>query len=347
MKKQNMNKIQLNNIFFTGTIFFLLTVLPACSLLPQEEEMLAPPLVEPASIDYDLVEVERGDIRRRVTGTGSFVPIQSENLFYEQAGGRLEGIYVAEGDLVEKGQILIEVDSGSLAYDVDQLEIELAKADIRLEQLRAQNADKYTIQIAELDKKGLELRLSQLQRQLDTSQITAPMDGIITFVTDQRPGDYVDAFQSLVQVADLSKLQLIYSAIAANDLADVKIGMEVNITMNGEDLEGEVVQTPDTIPDDVVNNNPDMYRRSIIINLHNAPDGINTGDSASIEIITAEKEDTLIIPKNGLRTGFGRNYVHVLVDNTRREIDIEPGIISATEVEVLRGLNEGDKVILK
>ncbi|WP_240795440.1 efflux RND transporter periplasmic adaptor subunit [Aquibacillus halophilus] len=332
----------------------LITILPflisisACSLLAEEEKVLAPPLVEPAKVEYDVAEVQSGEVLQRITGNASFIPASSETLSYEQSGGRLQEIHVSEGDVVEKGQLLAEIDSGDLAYEINQLEIEHQIADLRLQQIREQATDTFSIKIAELQKKGLELRLTQLRNQLSSSRITSPISGIITFVTDQNLGENVEAFQSIVQVADSSNLQLIYSTMTASDLSDTKVGMNVNISINGESVQGEIVQTPETVPEDIVNKDPDLYKRSLLIDLKNPEEiEVEIGGSVNIEIITANSEDTLIIPKNGLRTSFGRTFVQVLVDNTKREIDIEPGIVSDTEVEVLKGLKEGDKVILK
>ncbi|ADU28802.1 efflux RND transporter periplasmic adaptor subunit [Evansella cellulosilytica] len=348
MNLQNKSKKLNNTRILLSCLIALPLLLSGCSLLPQEEEMIAPPLVEPASVDYDLVEVQRGDITKKVTGTAYFVPVHSKNLFYEQSGGRLQHVEVKEGDIVEEGQLLAEIDTGNLVHDIEQLEIELAKADIRLKQVKGSGADSYSIELAELDKEGIELRLSQLRRQLATAQITSPIDGIITFVTAHKPGDYVDAYESIIQVADLSNLQLIYIASAANNISDVKVGMQVALQMNGEDMRGEVVQTPETVPEDVLENNSTQYSRSLLIDFPDgAPEDVQVGDSVSIEIVTERKEDTLVIPTNALREGFGRTYVHVLVDNRRRELDVEIGIESSTEVEILQGIEEGDEVILR
>ncbi|MCT2536308.1 efflux RND transporter periplasmic adaptor subunit [Aquibacillus koreensis] len=327
--------------------FVLVFLLTGCSLLPKEEETLAPPLVEPAEIEYEIAEVTLGEVVKRVSGTANVIPANSESLFYKQSGGRLEQIFVIEGDQVEKGQVLAEVDTGDLSYEIDQMEIEHQKAELRLQQLRAQGADQYAIEIAKLDVEGLTLRLNQYRDQLANAQITSPIDGLITYSADLKSGDYIEAFQPIVEVADTSNVQLIYTAMAANDLDDVKVGMPVSVTLEGDNLEGEVVQTPENVPDDVLSQDPDLYKRSILIRTIESDDTFDIGMVAQVEIITSKKDQALYIPKNALRTGYGRNYVQVLVDQTKREKDIEPGIISDTKVEVITGLSEGDQVILK
>src|SRR5690625_4340444 len=99
-------------------------MLSACSLLPKEQEVIAPPLVKPAQAEYNIAEVKEDEITKRLTGIANFIPVGSESLYFEQDGSRLKKIHVAQGDLVEKGDILIEADSGNLANDIKQLEID-------------------------------------------------------------------------------------------------------------------------------------------------------------------------------------------------------------------------------
>ncbi len=325
----------------------MLLPLTACSLFPKEEQVIAPPLVEPAEVNYDVAEVKRGTIEKKLTGTATFKPNSSENLFYQQSGGRLEKVHVAESDVVKKGDSLIEVNSGNLKSDIRQLEIDYKKADLRVQQLEHQKSDEFSIEIAELDKQGLAHRLSQLREQLADSKIVAPMDGIVTFVTDKGIGENIEAFESVVRVADTANLQLIYSAMNTSELEEIEIGMSVNVTIDGETIQGEVAQTPDDIPEDISETDSDLYNRSLLIDVEMESKEVEVGESAEIEIVIAKKEDTLFIPKNGLRTSGARNYVQILVDNTKREIDVATGIISKTEVEIRKGLEEGDEVILK
>ncbi|UFT99661.1 efflux RND transporter periplasmic adaptor subunit [Radiobacillus kanasensis] len=322
-------------------------VVSACSIMPKEEEVVAPPLVEPAQVNYDVAEVKKGEIINRITGTATFMPAYNEGLFYEEQGGRLEKILVAEGDTVKKGQTLVEMDNGNVDFEIQKMEIEWEKAKIKLDQLKAQSADKYTISIAELDKESIALQLNELRNRFTSSQLVSPINGVVTFVTDVKLGSTVEPFQSLVEIADTSNLQLIYSAVSAGDIQEVKVGMNVTVTIDGKEVKGKVAQTPETVPAEVSEQDPDLYERSLLIDLEKEPEAVEIGSTAEMEIVMEQKKDTLVIPINGLRTTGGRNYVQVMVDETKREKDIEIGIMSDTEVEVLKGLEAGEKVILK
>lgn len=322
--------------------------LAACSLLPKEEPVLAPPLVEPAKIEYDVAEVKKGELIKHVKGLATVAPLENEPLSFSQSGGRLKKIHVKKGDAVKKNQVVAELDSGSLAFELELAEIELKKAEIRLKQARGQGADSYTIDLAELDVESLTIQVEKLKSEMEKTKLLSPLYGIVTFVEEEKKaGDMMEAFQPVLQVADTSKLQLVYTATSANELNETRIGMDVEVVSNGKTIKGKVVQTPSEVPREKLEENPDLYQRSIFMTVEDLSKETSVGDSVDFDIITAKADDVLIIPKGALRSLAGRTYVQVLDGDAKREIDIEKGLISATEVEVISGLSEGDTVILK
>jgi RND family efflux transporter MFP subunit len=330
-----------------GMITCILIPLSACSFLPKEEPTLAPPLVEPAKIQYDVVEVKKGELVKRIKGVGSLTPINNYSLFYPNSGGRIKDFHVTEGDTVKKGEILVELESGNLQFDLQQSEIDLKKAVLHLKQLQNQKADSFSVEMAKLDIQSVKLRVQNLREQQSKAQLISPLDGIVTFVGDQKAGDVIEPYKSIVQVADTKNIQLLYTATSKDEMADVKLGMIADLQFKGKSFTGKVVQTPADVPDDVLATNPELYEKSILISLENLPAAATIGDLVDLEVVTTHIENTLVLPKNGLRQSMGRYYVQILDETTKRELDIEIGLVTATEVEVLKGLSEGDKVILK
>jgi multidrug efflux pump subunit AcrA (membrane-fusion protein) len=65
----------------------------------------------------------------------------------------------------------------------------------------------------------------------------------------------------------------------------------------------------------------------------------------SVRIVLDDSENTLVIPRAALREFDDRTYVRLLEGEARREVDVRVGIESQTKVEILEGLEEGDRVI--
>src|SRR5699024_188016 len=120
-------------------------------LLPKEEPTLAPPLVEPAKVEYDTTKVKRDTIIRRVKGVAEFSATDKRQLSFNESGGRISKISVENGDEVQEGDVLLQLTSGDLAFRVKQTEIMLEKADLNIKHLEAQDAEDYAIKKAELD----------------------------------------------------------------------------------------------------------------------------------------------------------------------------------------------------
>src|SRR5690606_39014952 len=120
--------------------------------------------------------------------------------------------------------------------------------------------------------------------------------------------------RTIVSIGDPGKMQLVYTAFNTDNIRDVIKGMTVNVDFNKQIYTGTVVQTPLDAPETTNTELRLLYSKSIYIDMEPLPQDVKEGDHANIEIITASKENALIIPKEGLREHFGRSYVQVLVD---------------------------------
>lgn len=107
----------------------------SCSIVPEEEGPLAPPLVKPPKIEYEVYDVKKCDLKKTGSGTAVFVPEIYESVFYSGSGGHLKVINVKLGDKIEKGMLLAEIDPGDNELKVKQQEAEIKKLELRLEQM--------------------------------------------------------------------------------------------------------------------------------------------------------------------------------------------------------------------
>jgi multidrug efflux pump subunit AcrA (membrane-fusion protein) len=110
----------------------LLVTLSAC--LPSREVVPTPtPLPPPVGYEKTVYTVERGPIVSQFSITGKVLPSRQEELFFRSTG-YVSRVTVAEGDMVQKGDLLAEL-------QVDDLVKQLEQAYIDLEVAQAQLAD--------------------------------------------------------------------------------------------------------------------------------------------------------------------------------------------------------------
>lgn len=161
--------------------------------------------------------------------------------------------------------------------------------------------------------------------------------------------------ESVATLADLNELT-VAASISADDAKKVSIGMDVQVDINSAGQhKGKVKQLPN--PQATGNNNgnypgggqdgqQDSIDQYLVVQLDEFPKGLNRGTPLSVTIITQRKENATTIPLAALRSYSGRNYVQV-VDNqgNKKEVDVEIGQQTSTDVEIVKGLTAGQKVV--
>lgn len=328
-------------------ILGVLLAAPGCSLLPKEEEPLQPPLVKPVKENFDVADVKKGNIIKQLTGMATFVSSSTQQLSFSESGGRLLSIDVKLGDTIKPGDVVAHLDPGDLETRIRLQKLNIEKANIALDDAKASaQGDISALKLKMIDVEGAQIQLEQLQQQLAKTQLVSDIGGIVTYIDGMQAGDQVTAYKAVVTVADPKKLQLIYEASNPGDLSPVQVGMDVQLKFKNGEVKGKVVQTPSSAPVTTDKQVADRNAKRIYIDAEGLPEDVTIGGSADFAITTEQHADTLIIPRSALRSYIGHEYVQVLEGESRKEIDVEKGIVTATEVEIRKGLKEGQKVIL-
>lgn len=305
-----------------------------CGLFPVEEEMAPPPLEAPPRPEKEIYTVRRGEITDRVTMRAVINSGRQATLYFKQ-GGRVKAVHVASGDQVTAGQVLAELESGELAYDLAAAEINLKKAQLSLEEARAQALAQSEWKRKELDVELARLQVERLTRRQEESRLVAPFSGQVTTI-ELRPGDAVQGYQPLVQIVDPSE-RVIEADVPAGDLSRLAINQRVQVDFSefAGPIEGTLVQLPES----------GATSRAARVKVDPLPAAATLGMTGRAHVLLETKADALLLPRAFLRQFAGRTYVLTQTPEGRREIDVTPGIESDYEVEIVRGLKEGDQVI--
>lgn len=331
---------------FLAVYFFIF--LSGCGLIPKEEGTLVPPLVKPKKQEYELYSVKKGSIEKSLKGLATFQPGKEQSLFFKESGARLKVIHVKAGDYVRKGDVLMESDTGDLSSRIKHVEFSLQKIILQTKKLQEDMAvdvtmSDYDLQVAKIEVQDTQLTLNDLKELYNRAKITSPFNGTVVYIDEIKEGDVIEAFKTVIQVADPKELQLVYAFTDVNRANEAKLGMKVNLKIGGKDYKGDIIMCPSSQPLDA---NPKL-KNTLIIKVDKLSTGVKIGDFADFTIIIEKKENVLILPARGLRTYTIREYVEVFENGSKKELDIETGIRTATEVEIISGLKEGQQVILK
>lgn len=325
------------------------SVLTGCSLLPMEEEPLKPPLAKPVQEEYNTVKVATGTISRNVRGSGTFESTQTDLAQFTAQGGRVQEIFVKAGDTVKKGDLLIQLNVEGLDLQLKEAALALEKAKYAADQAKTNpGPNNQALRIAAMQMDIEQTKYDRLQQTFQNRQLRSKIDGQITFLENVKSGDLVSAYQTLAVVADKSQLRLTMKIDTVPEAKEVMVGMDAEIKISGGGTApAKVVQTPSSAPPTAIKELADRHAKTLYLELTAPVQGITIGTFGEITIPLQKKDDVIKIPLSGLRSYLGRNFVQVLEDRRLREVDVETGIRSSTEVEISKGLTAGQEIVLQ
>lgn len=302
-------------------------------------------------------KVIRGDIASFIYTTGTVFPKQ-ESMISPKTSGRIEKLYVDEGDKVEKGQPLVELEQEMLRIVVKEEKASLKEARAQLKNLEstlkrrqklfeegvvgAQSLDDTTTErdLAKARVQRTRATLERAEQDLKDSVITAPFDGFIVEKM-MNEGEMATTMppSNIFHLVDTSRVK-IECGITEGKRRFITVGKEVLIEMDAypDEIFTEKITT--------VNPKVDIKSRTfkIKIEIPNPDFRLETGMFARIHIIERESKGTLLIPQRVI-IGEAVKKVFVVENGRAVEKPITTGILNHPIVEVTEGLKEGDIVV--
>ncbi len=211
----------------------------------------------------------------------------------------------------------------------------LKKAGTTPEQINAQKAQV----------KQMEAQIKNYEIQLGQSTIKSPIGGIIT-KQETKTGENISANAIIISIISEAKFQ-IETNIPEADIAKVKINDQAKVTLDayGSDIlfAAKVISVD---PAETMIEGVSTYKTTL--EFTSEDDHIRSGMTANIDILTAKKENVIVIPQRTIITKNDQKFV--LVDkgsNQAEERKIETGLRGSDgNIEIISGLAAGEKVII-
>lgn len=226
-----------------------------------------------------------------------------------------------------------------------QAEYNLQKAQATLAEIQA-GSDPKAVEVAQARVVSTQATLETAQAALEAATLTAPFTGTVISVGAE-VGDQVSSNTVVVLLADLSTLR-VRAIVDETDIGPVEVGQEVEITFDafpGHHFQGQVLEVPflGTLSQNIV-----TYEVPISLE---GDEGVplKPGMTANLNIVLARRENVLLIPAMAVQQGETGNVVMVQDSPQGPTVatPVEVGFSDGTYVEVKRGLNEGDRVVIE
>jgi len=283
---------------------------------------------------HDQLEVKQNSLRKnqlnaRSTKVDLDYNVQVKNL-------RIASL---NSELADQEQLLEVGGISPAKFEKTKQELELAEQDlvmlkeknsIKLQQLEADD-EGLRLQI-DMQKKGLAVKENALSKMI----IRAPSAGIILSISG-KVGEKVNTDRLLIELSDLSNFK-IQGKVEDDYSEQLKTGNKVYVALDNERLSGVVGAVDPVIRDRKIGFDVNLKESSHF--------KLRPNLTVNLEIVKAERDSVLRI-SNGPAIGRGSEHeVYVLSNGSVRKTSIRTGLKTEEYVEVVQGLQEGDRVVL-
>lgn len=340
------------------------------------------PAALPAGLAFE--PVTRRDLTETVTAQGKLEPKSYVDVG-AQVSGQLSRLHVEIGDVVEKGQLIAEIDPriyasrvasdqariASLSAQLAQQQAQLHNNRLILERNRGLIAEQATsqeqleqseadVRVAEAAVKSFSAQIEEArstlsgdQTNLGYTKIYAPMTGTVVTQTS-REGQTLNANQMapvIVQIADLDTMT-VRAQVAEADVMRIRPGTAAEFTTLGaldrrwQATVRQVLPSPEVINDVVLYN--------VLVDVDNRDRQLMNGMSTQVFFILGEARNTLAVPTSALgqrrpdqdQPGTQAYELRVREGEKLATRVVQVGLLSRQFAQVRSGLVEGEQIAI-
>jgi len=195
----------------------------------------------------------------------------------------------------------------------------------------------FEIKASEFDVSRQELFVEDLRRQVDDLAIKSPVNGIVgDLLVDQRAA--VSRDTPVMAVVDLSRFE-IDAQIPESYADDLAIGMTAEVLAGGERFPGQVAAVS---PEIVANQVASRIRFSGYM-----PTNLRQNQRLTVRVLLAEHNDVMMVQRGQFLDSGGGRIAYIVTERGMAEKRlIETGARSLGAVEIVAGLEPGDKIVI-
>ena len=229
---------------------------------------------------------------------------------------------------------------------LNRVDYERAKDDLEIATLELANAQ----QTQQLEKETLEYEVKnrrlqvarqesvvqETERQVKGLEIAAPFGGMVATVNVQ-DRDSIPASAPILTVVNLSAFEVEFD-VAENYASDLVPGTRAEILYESRTYPGRVTTVSPEIRDSQV--------KGTVVFDGEVPPGIRQSQRVSVRMLLERKTGVLKVPRGPFVEAGGGRHAYVVEDGVATKREIQTGSMSVSEVEIARGLREGEEIVI-
>jgi HlyD family secretion protein len=194
----------------------------------------------------------------------------------------------------------------------------------------------FELQTREQQLKRQRLVVEDLERRHAELAVRSPVDGVVgtVAITDRA---VVPANAPLLVVVDLSRLE-VELQVPESYADDLGLGMQAQIRYGGA-----------TFPGTLASISPEVVDGQVVARARfdgELPPGLRQNQRVSTRVLMEEKPDVLMVQRGPFMDAGGGRFAFVVTDDIATRRPIEIGATSMTDVEILGGLEAGERIVI-
>jgi membrane fusion protein (multidrug efflux system) len=308
----------------------------ACKEKPKSVDKFNPNA--PVSVDITIAETQKVEKQIEVNGTvlaNDFVELHPE------VNGRITFLQIPEGKLITAGTIIAKLNDADLQAQLAKAnaQLELAvineKRNKQLLAIKGMNQSDYDASLQQV--KSLQADVAYTKSLIEKTIVKAPFTGQIG-LRQVSVGAYINTTTTIATIQKLDQLKLDFT-IPEVYATYVSVGKKVNIataSSNGTNLTGIITAIE-----------PQIIAASRNLKVRTSFKGkVLPGAYAKVYLAESNAKPSIMVPSNVIIPDSKSKQVVVVKNGQAKFVNVETGYRTQTAVEITKGLEVGDSVIV-
>lgn len=293
------------------------------------------------AVPVEVAAVAERRISASYSGTAN-LEVPADAMVVAKTSGVLLRVLVEEGDTVQAGQALAQIDP-------ERTRLEVARAEATMRRLQANferskelferklvSADANDQLRYEFESAKAAYDLARLE--LSYTTITAPISGVVA-QRMAKPGNLIALNAPVYRIVDNSYLEAVLN-VPEREMGTMKPGLPIRMMVDA--LSGQVFQGEVGRISPVVDSQTGTFR---VVGVFRGQDKLRPGMFGRLNIVYDERDAALTVPRIALIEGAGESAVFVVEDGKAVRKVLQLGYINGEYAEVLGGIEAGEQVI--
>jgi membrane fusion protein (multidrug efflux system) len=258
---------------------------------------------------------------------------------HPETSGRITYLNVPEGVHIEKGTIIAKINDADLQAQISKSKVQLelaVKTEERLKKLLAINGINQSDYDSALNQlQSIKTDIAYYQALIDKTVIRAPFSGTVGLRLVSM-GAYVTTTDIIASIQQLTTLKIDFT-LPENYGSLVHKGNTITIEIDTTKQQATVI---------AIEPQANTVTRNLKVRATLQNTKVHPGSFVKVYVDAGENKHAIMLPANALIPNDQNNQVVILKNGRAKFVSVETGIREATDVEITKGISEGDSVLV-